>query len=177
MVVAPLPLVPVEVTHRVGLAAVAAVRRFVDPEVAVAVGLKWPNDVLIGDRKLAGILAQRVPGRDSVVVGLGLNVGWAPDGAVSVAQVATAATVTPALLLHAVLQEFDALSDDVARRYRDALFTIGRSVRVELPGAAEALEGQAIDVDESGRLVVVDAAGQRHELDVGDVVHVRDASA
>ena len=173
MVVAPIPVVPAEVTHRIGLAAVAAARRLVDPDVAAAVGLKWPNDVLLGERKLAGILAQRVPGRDAVVVGMGLNVGWAPDGAAAVGPHASAGRVTPARVLLAVLEELDALPSDIARQYRDALVTLGRTVRIELPGGAEALEAQAVDVDDAGRLVVIDANGVQRHLDVGDVVHVR----
>ena len=179
MVVAPIPAVPVEVTHRVGLAAVAAVRRFLDVDIAPSVGLKWPNDVLLDGRKLAGILAQRVPGRDAVVVGMGLNVGWAPEGAAALGLLVGDSTadpvVSPARLLRAVLEEFDALPRDASALYRDALITIGKMVRVELPGDAPALQGRAVAVDDSGRLVVVDADGMSHDLDVGDVVHVRSA--
>ena len=175
MVVAPIPAVPAQVTHRIGLAAVAAVRRLVDPDVAATVGLKWPNDVLLGERKLAGILAQRVPGRDAVVVGMGLNVGWAPDGAAAVGPHASDGRVTPARVLLAVLEELDALPSDIAGRYRDELVTLGRRVSVELPAGAEALVGRAVGVDDAGRLVVVDDDGRQHELDVGDVVHVRPA--
>jgi len=173
IVVAPIPVVPAEVTHRIGIAAVAAVRRLVSAEVASTVGLKWPNDVLVGDRKLAGILAQRVPAHDAVVVGLGLNVGWAPDGAVTVGQISDDLAVTPARVLAALLEELDALPADVSMLYRDALVTLGKSVRAELPGGVAALLGQAVDVDATGRLIVVDEHGERHELDVGDVVHVR----
>ena len=140
--------------------------------MAATVGLKWPNDVLLGDRKLAGILAQRVPGRDAVVVGIGLNVGWAPDGAAAVETVANDAGISPALLLQALLEELDGLPGDIGQRYGEELATIGRTVRVELPGGDE-LVGQAVGVDEAGRLVVIDAEGERHDLDVGDVVHVR----
>ncbi len=173
IVVAPIPAVSVESTHRVGLAAVAAVRRFVDAAHESAVGLKWPNDVLLGDRKLAGILAQRVPDGDAVVVGLGLNVGWAPDGAAAVGAYSTGAAPTPADVLVAVLEELAALPADVSSLYRDALATIGQQVRVELPGDAAPLHGRAVDVDDAGRLGVVDADGARHDLEVGDVVHVR----
>jgi len=57
-----------------------------DAGVAVAgvqAELKWPNDLVVGERKLAGVLAESLPDHDrpAVVVGLGLNVGWpAPDG-------------------------------------------------------------------------------------------------
>src|SRR5688572_4438780 len=67
---------PGELTRRVGLAALDACGSC----AGVAPTLKWPNDLMLGDRKLGGILAQRSP-TGPVVVGLGLNVGWAPPGA------------------------------------------------------------------------------------------------
>jgi len=179
IVVTPIPAVPADVTHRVGLAAVAAVRRFLATDVAPSAGLKWPNDVLLDGRKLAGILAQRVPGRDAVVVGMGLNVGWAPEGAAALGLLADVATgdgtISPAVVLRALLEELDALPRDVSALYRDLLVTIGQTVRVELPGDTPALRGRAVAVDDSGHLVVVDADGMSHDLDVGDVVHVRSA--
>jgi BirA family biotin operon repressor/biotin-[acetyl-CoA-carboxylase] ligase len=176
IVISPFPEVAAEATHRIGLAAVGACRRFVRPAVVGEVGLKWPNDLLIGGRKLAGILAQRVPGRDAVVVGIGLNVRWAPDGATSLADHA-GGPVSPPGVLAALLDELDALPADVASVYRDALVTIGQRVRVEMPGGIPALHGRAVDVDDTGRLVVVDDTGGRHVLDVGDVVHVRSGGA
>ena len=176
IVVTPIPDVPAEVTHRVGLAAVAAVRRFVASDVAQTVGLKWPNDVLLDGRKLAGILAQRVPGHDAVVVGMGLNVGWSPADAAALAPHTHDPSVAPARVLRAVLEELDALPTDVTSHYRDALVTLGQAVLVELPGDSSALDGRAVDVDDAGRLIVIDAHGERHVLDVGDVVHVRVAS-
>ena len=165
IVFAPVPAVAADSTHRVGLAVVAAVRRFV-PDMHVA--LKWPNDVLLDERKLAGILAQRSPVLDGVVVGLGLNVGWAPDGAASLGDAAS-----PAGVLQSVLEELDALPDDITALYRAELATIGRDVVVELPGDQAPLRGRATDVDDQGRLVVHDVEGRIHVLDVGDVVHVR----
>ena len=170
--ISPVPEVAAEATHRTGLAAVAACRRFVQAGVVGEVGLKWPNDVLIGGRKLAGILAQRVPGRDAVVVGIGVNVTWAPGGATSLADHAPG-PVSPARVLDALLDELDALPAEVATVYRESLVTVGQQVRVELPGQAPTLHGRAVDVDAEGRLLVVDDAGELHVLDVGDVVHVR----
>jgi BirA family biotin operon repressor/biotin-[acetyl-CoA-carboxylase] ligase len=152
---------PGSLTHRVGLAVVDAVRDIAGGDVA----LKWPNDVLLGDRKLAGILAQRAAD-GPVVVGLGLNVGWAPDGAASLG-----AAVTPAAVLARVLAAYDALPADVTDRYRDALSTLGAAVRVELPTGS--IEGRAVGVEPDGRLVVLDACAVTHRVDVGDVVHLR----
>jgi BirA family biotin operon repressor/biotin-[acetyl-CoA-carboxylase] ligase len=163
-VVAPTPRPAVEATHRVGLAALAAAREL-RPDASIS--LKWPNDVLIGDRKLAGILAQRSSTRDAVVVGLGCNVAWAPDGA---ARLDVAAR--PADVLALVLEHYDRLPVEIGPQYRDALSTLGGRVRVELPGGAVA-DGIAVDVAGEGRLVVEDDAGATARFDVGDVVHLR----
>jgi BirA family biotin operon repressor/biotin-[acetyl-CoA-carboxylase] ligase len=150
----------------------------VSADVAGAIGLKWPNDVLAGERKLAGILAQRVPDHDAVVVGVGINVRWAPDGAAAVGPLARTMNgddprVSPPRLLCALLEEIDALPADVTARYTESLVTIGRWIRVEMPAGGDPLYGRAVGVDRAGRLVVEDAAGVQHQLDVGDVVHVR----
>jgi BirA family biotin operon repressor/biotin-[acetyl-CoA-carboxylase] ligase len=158
-----------ELTQRMGLAAIDACRATAGVDAA----LKWPNDLLVDERKLAGILAQRAAD-GSIVVGLGLNVGWAPDGAVSLHGVAASGGLpAPHDLLVALLTAFDSLPDDIGDQYRAALSTVGRRVEVQVPGSR--IDGRAVDVDPDGRLVVVDTCGLTHRLDVGDVVHVRDA--
>jgi BirA family biotin operon repressor/biotin-[acetyl-CoA-carboxylase] ligase len=155
------PADPGALMRRVGVAAVDAARQCGELDAA----LKWPNDVVVGDRKLAGLLAQR--GADgSVVVGLGLNVGWAPPGAARLG-----GSITPLEVLAAVLDAFDRLPADIHERYRGLLDTLGRRVRVELPDGA--LVGAAIDVELDGRLVIVDDCSISHRVDVGDVVHLR----
>jgi BirA family biotin operon repressor/biotin-[acetyl-CoA-carboxylase] ligase len=144
--------------------------------------LKWPNDLLVDDRKLAGILAEAAAdgGRvAAVVVGMGLNVGWPEEptaDAVSAAAVAGRPVDRDALLA-AVLRHLDERlaqwehdPDALRHDYRAALGTIGRQVRVETPSAV--LEGVAVDVRPGGELVV-DSGGTRHEIGVGDVIHLR----
>jgi BirA family biotin operon repressor/biotin-[acetyl-CoA-carboxylase] ligase len=153
---------PGELARRMGLAIVDAARRVADVEAV----LKWPNDVLIGDRKLAGILAQRAAA-GPVVVGAGVNLAWAPAGA------ATLGDHDPRVVLAVLLEAYDALPTDITERYRAALGTLGRRVRVELP--TDAVVGTAIDVEADGRLVVVDDCAISHRIDAGDVVHLRPA--
>ena len=102
-----------------------------------------------------------------VVVGLGLNVGWAPEGAARLG-----GDLTPLDALRAVLGELDGLPDEIGPVYREHLATLGQPVRVILPGDGE-LEGRALDVEPDGRLVVLDSCGISHRIDAGDVVHQR----
>ncbi len=152
---------------------------------AVDARLKWPNDVLVGDRKLAGILVEKV--EDAIVVGVGLNVGLReeelPVPAATSLAIEGALLSDRAPLLRAILREFEtwyrewtALGGDpetsgLRTAYKDLCATLGRQVRVELPGA-QALGGTARDVDGAGRLVVAGPAGER-AVSAGDVVHVR----
>jgi BirA family biotin operon repressor/biotin-[acetyl-CoA-carboxylase] ligase len=144
--------------------------------------LKWPNDLLVGDRKLAGILAEAVsdgPRVVAVVAGMGLNVAWPEtptDEAISAASAAGRPLDRDELLdavldhlaghLHDWEHDPDALHDE----YRSALATLGRTVRVETP--AGIVEGVAVDVRPGGELVV-ERDGTHHEISVGDVIHLR----
>ncbi len=157
------PAHPGDLTRRVALAAVEACRELAGIDVV----LKWPNDLLVDDRKLAGILAERSAAGD-VVVGMGLNVGWCPDGAARLGD-----GIAPLDVLRALLAAYDRLPDDIAEPYRDALGTLGRQVRIELPVGV--VEGTAVDIEPDGRLVVLDACAVTHRFAVGDVVHLRPA--
>jgi BirA family transcriptional regulator, biotin operon repressor / biotin---[acetyl-CoA-carboxylase] ligase len=170
-----------------GLAVVAGVRT----ASGVAATLKWPNDVLVGDRKLAGILAEQAPDEDAVVIGIGLNVAL-PEAALPVSPAGLPATsllvegadVAREPLLVEILRALErgylafAADPDPARsgllaQYRAACSTLGREVRVELP-AGRVLAGTAEDVDPSGRLLVRPAgATSATAVSAGDVVHLR----
>jgi BirA family biotin operon repressor/biotin-[acetyl-CoA-carboxylase] ligase len=170
---------PHEAHEAVTAAAVALVRALV-AVAGVAAGIKWPNDVLVGDRKLAGILAEREG--DALVVGLGVNVNWdafPPELAetATAANLAAGRVVDRDALLDGFLAELAAALDDpraTERAYRELLVTLGRVVRVELTGGG-VLEGEAVGVGVHGELEVRDAAGRVHGVVAGDVVHVRPA--
>jgi BirA family biotin operon repressor/biotin-[acetyl-CoA-carboxylase] ligase len=151
--------------------------------------LKWPNDLLVHDAKCAGILAE-VTG-DAVVIGMGLNVttrvGELPPvtglPATSL-QIAGAKSTDREPLLKALLRGLaqwyagwrdtggDAEMCGLLGAYRRGSSTIGRQVRVELPGGAD-LSGTATDVDADGQLVIRSADGYVHRVSAGDVRHVR----
>jgi BirA family transcriptional regulator, biotin operon repressor / biotin---[acetyl-CoA-carboxylase] ligase len=187
--------------------------------------LKWPNDVLAGPAKLAGILAEAAG--DAVVVGIGLNVSTEPGelpppgptrgGALpatslrvlaATVQAATvqAATIPAAAgqaaaanadrerLLTEILAAFehwyqawrqaggDPDRSGLRAEYTRLCATIGRRVRVELPGD-QLLSGLAVGVDPDGRLLVRVSGPEGPEgpegpaaevrVAAGDVVHLR----
>jgi BirA family biotin operon repressor/biotin-[acetyl-CoA-carboxylase] ligase len=148
--------------------------------------LKWPNDVLVNEEKLAGVLAEATfeGGAGSVaavVVGLGLNIDWpGPPGAGGTSLVELGAgPVDREALFGALLEALSArrgLLDsaagrgDVVAELRNRCATLGRRVRVEL--AAEAVVGVATEIDDAGHLVVLTSAGPR-TVSAGDVVHLR----
>ena len=154
---------PHELTQRVALAASQACSDL----ASVSPALKWPNDLLLDGQKLAGVLAQSGGvGPEYVVVGIGLNVGWAPEGAARLGD-----GYDPADVLDAMLVAYDQLPGDITEMYRASLATIGQSVRVELSGSE--VVGRALDVLPDGRLVVLDECGITHRFETGDIVHLR----
>lgn len=151
--------------------------------------VKWPNDVLLdGDRKVAGILVERVdtPEGPAAIIGVGINVTTTAEElpvetATSLAISAPGAPDRTQVLLEvvaAIREGYDLWQAGgdlgtarLATSYRSHCATLGRDVRVELPGGG-ALTGRAVDVDPDGRLVVETADGTER-VGAGDVVHVR----
>ncbi len=147
-----------DLVRRVAIAAARACERVAD----VRPTLKWPNDLLLGNEKLAGILAQAAG--EFVVVGVGLNVAWAPVGA------ARLPIGDRDQVLRALLEEFVSLPSEIDDEYRERLGTLGCQVRVELVN--ETFIGRAIDVTADGGLIVA-VGGDRRIVTAGDVIHLR----
>jgi BirA family biotin operon repressor/biotin-[acetyl-CoA-carboxylase] ligase len=164
-----------------GLATVEAVSAVCDVDAM----LKWPNDVLVDGRKLGGLLVEIAGG--AAVIGIGLNVSTREDElpietATSLLLVGGGTDREPLLkeVLRALSRRYSAWrwSGDptsVLPAYRERCETIGTEVALELPGG-QIVRGIAVDVDDTGRLVVADAdTGDRQAWLVGDVTHVRKA--
>ncbi|WP_349904916.1 biotin--[acetyl-CoA-carboxylase] ligase [Parafrigoribacterium humi] len=156
------------------------------------VTLKWPNDVQVDGKKIAGILAELLPAEPAVVIGVGVNLaferGELPTET-STSMLLDGAQLSGDELVDAVLsgylREFASLyrrflgrgADPDASGLRAALValcsTLGQSVKVQLPGDA-LLFGEALDVDSDGRLLVRDASdGVIQAVAAGDVTHLR----
>jgi BirA family transcriptional regulator, biotin operon repressor / biotin---[acetyl-CoA-carboxylase] ligase len=152
------------------LAIAVGVARGLEPWVQAQ--LKWPNDILVAEKKLGGILIE--VGRQTVV-GIGINAMTPPiDGAVGMTDVSTQPWTRESILaavlrgVHDVLGEFRSAPQAVLAEYRTRCITIGRLVRVSLPDGSQLL-GIA-DVDDKGQLVV-EVEGITHTVAAGDVVH------
>jgi len=172
------PDLPPERRHLVTLAAAVAATDAVRVVAGFEALLKWPNDVVVDDRKLAGILAE-ADGAGAVVVGMGLNLR-ADAYPAELAGTATACdrhaahSVDRDELLVAWLHAFDAHLDALANVVPTAAArsaTLGRAVRVEL--AHDTFTGVATRMTEEGYLVVTRADGTAAVVTAGDVVHLR----
>ena len=169
-----------------GLAVTEAVRRAAGLEAV----LKWPNDVLLGERKLCGILAERVETASgpACVIGMGINVALteaelpiptATSLALAAEQAGRPAPGRTEVILE-VLRELGVIvprwvaspkDDEVARAYRARCATLGRRVQV-LVSRSRTVQGVVEDIDTDGRLVVRTSAG-RETFGAGDVMHLR----
>ncbi|MFK0401635.1 biotin--[acetyl-CoA-carboxylase] ligase [Microbacterium sp. NPDC090225] len=150
---------------------------------AHTVGVKWPNDVLVDDHKICGILAEATV--DAIIIGAGVNTAMTAEQlpvptATSFAVQGVVADEDRLLadylreldaLLTALVDAGDAVASGLHAAATDRITTLGRSVRVSLPGD-RTLEGTARELDDEGRLVVRHG-GADHPISAGDVVHVR----
>jgi BirA family biotin operon repressor/biotin-[acetyl-CoA-carboxylase] ligase len=146
--------------------------------------LKWPNDVLIGGAKAAGILIEGTSdaaGRAAwVIVGSGVNIVSCPDGmpypATCLAREGFA-TLPPLAVLEAYLFELDhwlgrwreAGFGAVRRAWLARGFGLGGEIQLRLAG--DELKGRFLDLTDTGALLVEQAGGRRREIAAGDVVY------
>ncbi|MBW1922394.1 MAG: biotin--[acetyl-CoA-carboxylase] ligase [Deltaproteobacteria bacterium] len=178
------PLRPAEVfrlTMILALAAVAAAEEV----CGVSPGIKWPNDLYVEGKKLGGILTEfsaagsRV---ESVVLGLGLNVNWHPEEglspSVSLAK-AAGREIAREPLLTSLLLEFESnyaslgegALEALQKRWNEKSATLGRTVKVEVPGGM--VQGVAQGIDRDGALVLREPGGREQRILCGDVFLVR----
>ncbi|MCV7197655.1 biotin--[acetyl-CoA-carboxylase] ligase [Mycobacterium angelicum] len=176
--------VPVASWGWLSLAAGLAVVDSVAMLSTVEAGLKWPNDVLAGGGKLAGILAE--VGQPFAVVGLGLNVTQTSEEAGAPGATSLLDEGVPApdrdLLIRRLLRElaeritqWRRADPQLATDYRVRSLTLGSRVRAELPGG-QVVIGIARDIDEQGRLCLDTGEGSSVKsvvISAGDVVHLR----
>jgi BirA family biotin operon repressor/biotin-[acetyl-CoA-carboxylase] ligase len=146
--------------------------------------IKWPNDLYVGTRKLAGILTEfSVTGKriEWAVLGMGMNVSWhpkVPEGSAAPATSLlqeTGQRVSRNDLLREILTEFEALYRDVLHDRMEPLYeewnqnclVLGKAVVIE--SDTERIEAKALRIDCDGALIIEDAAGNERRILTGDV--------
>lgn len=158
------------------IAGLSLVRAITTIDTAMNVSLKWPNDLIINEKKCAGIIAQTT--NEGIVIGIGLNVSITPNElpvstATSLAIEGSTITDRDLLLSHLLntfAELFEAWEEgsELLDEYASASSTIGKKVRIELPGG-ENLEATVARISHTGELVLDDG---RH-VSAGDVIHLR----
>ena len=178
----PRPALAVELQIIGALAIADTAVRFTDKHV----GIKWPNDVMVEGRKLAGVLVEsrQTGGRMSSVLGAGVNVNskasaFAASGLTATSLMELAGSpVSRKEVLTSVLRALAGLyerllsGETLVPAWRERLETLGARVTVHAGGGAGGrlvVEGVAEDVDEFGRLLVRDATGRVAPVSAGEV--------
>jgi BirA family biotin operon repressor/biotin-[acetyl-CoA-carboxylase] ligase len=180
------PDCPVNRAAQLGFVAALAVGDTLGATFGGAAGLsyKWPNDVLLHGRKIAGILLESELGEGAVpafvVVGVGINLASSPEDAefpaTSIAEQGLG-HVSPAEALAGFTHHFQAWverwrADDFApvrTAWRANAVSLGEAIRVQLDAAT--LHGRFIDIDQEGALLL-ESAGELRHISAGDVFPV-----
>ena len=150
-----------------GLAVSNAINKYLNQNLT---NVKWPNDLLIDGKKLAGILSEK--NSFGVVVGVGINIFQTReelpiDNAVSLSMFGE---IDRTELLIEILNELGNMLSNIAihkNEYRSKCATLGKTVRVTLPNG-EVIEDMAIAISEEGALLL-----KNREISVGDILHLR----
>ena len=164
-----------------GQALCAALQEAANPDSPIEPLLKWPNDILINDRKVAGILTERIDSinRAGVVIGIGVNFFAnreklpAPNATSLVIEGFRQPDREELLISFLIkmseyLKRWENGDSSLLAEYRDRSRTLGQAVTIELP-TGEIIEGDAASIDHSGALLLKDG----RKITVGDVVHLR----
>jgi len=170
---------------RMTLMAAVAVAEALDSLVQLKVKIKWPNDILVNDRKLAGILTEMSMEMDEVeymVVGLGLNVNTParsfPEeigGNATSILIETGERFSRVDLIQAYLKCYDNYYEilkrngfaPIMKRWKEFSDIIGRRVTVDVIGKKHI--GKVVDIDDDGVLILKDDQSRFHRIFSGDV--------
>ena len=139
-------------------------------EYGVPARLKWPNDVLVHEKKIAGILIEEVSQR--MVLGIGVNLEHAPHPGSTCVRLEIGRAPGPEEFLSAMVEKLGAARAATALRadYRRLCVTIGREVSIAI--GATRIAGRAVGIDQVGRLILATPTGRR-VVASGECTHVR----
>ncbi len=174
------PDIPLQSSFRVNFLASLTLARMLRDTYGVEADVKWPNDILVDDRKLSGMLSELEAEADRVFfinIGMGINVNNDPGGVepapISLKKI-LGREVSRIELLTRFLDEFEARLqtvelETVISEWKQYTVTLRRQVRIVT--RQEVTEGRALDVDDNGALVVELADGSVKKIIYGDCFH------
>ncbi len=146
-------------------------------EIGVDASIKWPNDLLVGSKKLTGVIAETRSSGGFVewgLLGFGINCNnQVPEVGVSLGSL-LGTPIDRKALIRGILthfQEVRGLSiEELTQQWRSYTSTLGRKVTIDM-GGGNTLEGVAKEVFSDGSLVVVDSQGEEHRCYSGDCLY------
>ena len=174
------PEIAVPISSRVNFLASLTMARVLRDKYKIEAAVKWPNDILVEDQKLSGMLSELEAEADRVFfinVGMGINVNNNPSGiepaAISL-KTLLGREVSRIKLLAGFLDEFEKrlINTDfekVVSEWKQYTITLQR--RVKIVTRQETCEGLAIDVDDNGALIVKRDDGTLKQIIYGDCFH------
>jgi len=184
------PCIPLREYPLFSPAAAVGVLAGIEQATGLQAGIKWPNDIMIGEKKLGGILLETGAGGDQapLVIGLGLNVNMEREdfpedlraSATSLKAVLGKEIDRTALLialLNGMAESIIALQSGskttVLAAVRAACLTIGKRIRVSTP--QKIIEGWAEDIEEDGALRIRMGDQTHLKILMGDITHLRES--
>ena len=174
------PAVGPMLAGRLNFYAAAVLAQTLSEHLQVAARVKWPNDILVGEKKLCGLLAEMAAEGDQVDfvnIGIGINVNNAPQTSEPQAtdlKTLVGRDVSRKHLLAVFLDRFEselaqATEPAVIERWKRYAATLQRSVKVVTTRGT--FYGKAVDVDDQGGLIIVEPSGARRTVVYGDCFH------
>jgi BirA family biotin operon repressor/biotin-[acetyl-CoA-carboxylase] ligase len=171
------PPIPLQLSFKVSFLASLTLAKVIRKTLQIDAMVKWPNDIMVDERKISGMLVELEAEADRVffiALGMGINVNNDPSeaesGASSLKKI-MGREVSKKDLLARFLKEFrhwmkKADFDHVISEWKKHTVTLGRHVRIVTQQTES--EGLAVDVDENGALVLEMANGERKKIIYGD---------
>ncbi|NLX49797.1 MAG: biotin--[acetyl-CoA-carboxylase] ligase [Methanospirillum sp.] len=181
------PTIPIDHVFMVTMAGAIAIARAIRREFGLGAMIKWPNDVLIGDKKVAGLLLELDAEADRInfcLLGIGIDANFDPSvlspelqQGITTLRAELDEEVDRARLLARVLREFERHYDlleaqeyeAIVREWRSLSSTLDHHVRVRT--LMKSFDGEAIDIDEYGALLVRKENGRIERVIAGDLFH------
>ncbi len=181
------PEIPLSEVYQINMAASVALCRAIGSYLGLDMGIKWPNDLLIGEQKVCGILMEvgaQLDRLDYAVVGLGINANnssseFPAEWRSTSLSLASGREIDRCDLICRILgsmeEAFDRLgSHEIYEEWRSRSLTLNRRVRITSP--AGDLIGEVVDLADDGALVLRMGHEERRIL-AGDCIHLRPVEA